>query len=285
MLRKLGLLVLGVVVGAALAVPAMRIGWIQDRLTGGHRAALPASRPPSRPSKPAPPSRSPEEAYLSNRYGPAKNSQFLEEWIARDFFHDRRKGVFVDVGAADYRAGSNTWYLEHELEWSGVAVDAQDRYRADWGRYRPKSTFFTAFVSDRSSEKVRLFLSRKEPFVASSQEKWTEGWGMLAGSVEVPTVTLNDLLTALHVRAFDFLSMDIELAEPKALAGFDVRRFKPALVCVEAYPETRQQILDYFATRRYSVIGKYLRVDTQNLWFMPQGTKVEPFALQAAASR
>jgi hypothetical protein len=101
----------------------------------------------------------------------------------------------------------------------------------------------------------------------------------------VPTITLNDLLTHLNVKTFDFLSMDIEMAEPKALAGFNLRRFKPALVCIEAYPAVRQQILDYFAAHHYCVVGKYLWVDTQNLWFMPLGTKVEPFSFQSVTSK
>ena len=43
------------------------------------------------------------------------------------------------------------------------------------------------------------------------------------------------------------MSMDIELAEPQALAGFSIGRFNPSLVAVEAHPPVRQQILDYFA--------------------------------------
>jgi hypothetical protein len=63
--------------------------------------------------------------------------------------------------------------------------------------------------------------------------------------------------------------MDIELAEPAALRGFSIERFRPALVCVEAHPEVRQQILDYFAAHNYTVVGKYLRADLDNLWFAP----------------
>ena len=43
--------------------------------------------------------------------------------------------------------------------------------------------------------------------------------------------------------------MDIELAEPAALAGLDIRRFRPGLVVVEAHPQVRQKILDYFAVK------------------------------------
>ena len=55
----------------------------------------------------------------------------------------------------------------------------------------------------------------------------------------------------------------------KALAGFDVERFRPELVCIEAHPQVRQQILDYFARHRYIVVGKYLRADVNNLYFTP----------------
>lgn len=86
---------------------------------------------------------------------------------------------------------------------------------------------------------------------------------------QVPTITLNDLLAPAAITNIDFISMDIELSEPQALAGFDLRRFMPRLVCIEAHPQTRQHILDYFAARGYTIVGKYLRLDQINLWFTP----------------
>jgi hypothetical protein len=87
-------------------------------------------------------------------------------------------------------------------------------------------------------------------------------------------VTLNDLLARLGVNALDFLTMDIELAEPKALAGFDLARYRPRLVCVEAHPDIRQQLIDYFADRKYLLVGRYLRADPHNLWFAPAGVQL-----------
>jgi hypothetical protein len=83
------------------------------------------------------------------------------------------------------------------------------------------------------------------------------------------TATLDDLLTQHGVTEIDFVSIDIELHEPQALAGFSIARFRPALVCIEAHPEVRQQILDYFARHDYVVVGEYLHVDETNLYFMP----------------
>jgi hypothetical protein len=99
----------------------------------------------------------------------------------------------------------------------------------------------------------------------------------------VSTITLDDLLVAERMTHIDFLSMDIELAEPEALAGFDVRRYAPALVCIEAHPEVRQRILDYFAAAGYVPVGKYLRLDEDNLWFMPLGSTITPFPADVMA--
>ena len=81
------------------------------------------------------------------------------------------------------------------------------------------------------------------------------------------TITLNDLLQRERTEGIDLLVMDIELAEPRALAGFDIDRYKPRLVCIESQPQVRQKILDYFDDHGYVVVGKYLRMDTQNLYF------------------
>ena len=87
--------------------------------------------------------------------------------------------------------------------------------------------------------------------------------------LQTKTTTLDDVLDRLKVAAFDFLSMDIELNEPAALRGFSIGRFRPSLVCIEAHPEVRQAILDYFTRNRYVPVGKYLRADRSNLWFTP----------------
>ena len=67
--------------------------------------------------------------------------------------------------------------------------------------------------------------------------------------------------------------MDIELAEPDALAGFTIQRFAPRLVAVEAHPPIRQQILDYFTRQGYSLVGKYWRIDSENFWFTPRESR------------
>jgi FkbM family methyltransferase len=204
------------------------------------------------------------------KYGPHTYSRGVEEWVIRDHFNDRRDGVFADVGAADYQFQSNTYYLEKHLGWSGVAIDAQIEYAAGYAANRPRSKFFAVFVSDAGSGgPVSFFVPTTRPLTASSNQAYANKQSENVEQREIPTTTLDAVLDSAGITRLDFVSMDIELSEPAALAGFDINRFKPSLVCIEAHPEVRQQILDYFAAHGYTVIGKYLRVDQLNLYFRP----------------
>ncbi len=223
----------------------------------------------------------PEVNALREKYGPDRNSQHGEEWIVRDFFQQRRNGFFVDVGANHYQAHSNTYFLEVELGWEGIAVEPLVEFGPDYERFRPRTRFKPFFVSDASDEEALLYSLPGASRVSSGVEGFTTKAGedlRLDETVEsrrVATITLDDLLGAEGVEHVDFVSMDIELWEPKALAGFDIERFGPALVCIEAHPEVRQQILDYFTAHGYVVVGRYLRADIWNLYFTPLAPRPE----------
>ena len=184
---------------------------------------------------------------------------------------DKRGGFFLDVGANHYRDENNTYYLETALGWSGIAVEAQPQFGADYQAHRPKTRFVPMFASDVQGDRVKFFLpvEQNSKLVASASPSMSTREGFTYSETEVPTTTLNALLEEAAVSQVDFVNMDIELSEPKALKGFDIRRFRPSLVCIEAHPETRQQLLDYFHYNGYVVVGKYLRVDMKNLYFRP----------------
>jgi FkbM family methyltransferase len=218
----------------------------------------------------------PEVAFLAKTYGPGRSSYGAEEWVARHFFQDRRGGVFLDVGAGDPEIGSNTVYLERKLGWSGVAIDAQANYAAAYRKARPRTQFVNAFVADKDDGAAVLHQVVGRPDIASGVAEFSRRWGDTTAA-QVPTTTLTSTLDRLGVQRVNFLSLDIELFEPMALAGFDLERFRPDLVCVESHQEVRQALIDYFTDRRYVLVGTYLRLDAQNLYFAPRGSPFPKF--------
>jgi FkbM family methyltransferase len=259
-------------------------GWVED---GGDRPVrapgiviVPANRPVSfRAARPLSillyrPDDSPVGEVV--RAGTKLYSQDDEELVIRDFFGDRRGGSFVDVGAGDWRDGSTTLFLEERLGWSGLAVDARRELAPGYAAHRPRTRFVHALVSDGTRERERFYRADAYPEVSATslelardQQEALAGGGTIS-AIEVPATSLDRLLAQHGPRNFDFLSMDIEEHEPAALAGLDIERFRPSLVCVEAHRAVRDALAAYFHRHGYVRLDKYLRYDQANWYFTPR---------------
>jgi FkbM family methyltransferase len=194
-------------------------------------------------------------------------SLFDEELIIRDFFQDRRDGVFLDVGCAWPIDANNTYYLEKHLGWTGIGVDALSEYGDAWQEERPGSRFFAFLVTDRSGGTGTFFRS-PNPGLSSTDRDSASGklFGeeMQPEKIEIPMITLSDLLDREGIEKIDLLAMDIEGHEPKALAGFEIERFQPELVVIEG---KKGEVARYFRRHGYEPIKRYEPFDDVNRYF------------------
>ena len=193
------------------------------------------------------------------------------ELIARDFFQDRRGGFYLDVGCWHPIKDSNTYYLEEHLGWHGIGVDALPELAPKWKRHRRESRFLNYIVTDHAGTVEPFY--RVELSDISQVEKPARGPGgdpVRSEEIMVPTITLTDLLERNGVTKIDFFSIDIEGHEPAALVGFDIDRFQPALVCIEAKPKNREFIVKYFTDHGYERLERYRKYDEVNYYFTPK---------------
>jgi FkbM family methyltransferase len=208
---------------------------------------------------------------LHAAYGPKIYSQGEEETLIRAFFRDRRKGFFLDVGASHFEKDSTTYYLEKHLGWKGIAVDALEEFRDGYQRFRPRTKFFAFFVTNEAGLAKDFHVYTRDTRISSGSLAQLRSLPKVKErfikTVKVPTTTLDDLLTAEGVTEVDFVSLDIEGSEPEALEAFDLRRYRPELLCVESQTYTREALLDYFAGSGYELIEKYREADHVNLYF------------------
>ena len=172
------------------------------------------------------------------------------------------------------RKGSNTYRLERDFGWSGLAVDAIEEFVLNTKSFG-KTCSGTAFVGDVNTGSATLHVPVQLTAVASGTERFVHNFTAKSLPRQARR-TLDSLLDQAGITRIDLLSMDIELSEPAALRGFEVDRFRPRLVCIEAHGETRQAILDYFAARGYVLVGKYLPHDRVNLYFQATGVSITP---------
>ena len=96
-------------------------------------------------------------------------SLFSEELMIRDFFQDRKNGFFIDVGCAWPIKASNTYYLEKNLGWTGIGIDALDDFADGWKKERPASRFFAYLVSDQSDRDGTFYKSEGLGFSSTNR--------------------------------------------------------------------------------------------------------------------
>jgi FkbM family methyltransferase len=185
-------------------------------------------------------------------------SQLGEDCLLAIFFEFKRSGYFVDVGAFDGLYLSNTYFFE-QIGWSGLCVEADPRYFDLCARNRPRSKCINAACLERDQGSVSfrveeggLFsgVGTDEDFAASIYRNCTipfEGFR----TISVPSTSLNTLLDA-HAGAIDFASIDVEGAELQVLRGFDLERFAPRVLVLEANkPEELRDLVSYLGERGY----------------------------------
>ena len=197
-------------------------------------------------------------------------SQYDEELIIRDFFQDRKGGFFLDVGCAFPVRYSTTYYLEKHLGWAGFGVDALPDYAEAWKQKRPNASYFNFLVSDHSGTMESFYRSLARPLSSTQKDRVIMKRTLGQKEIQVPTITLDKLLGDNGITKIDFLSMDIEESEPAALRGFDIERFQPELVCIEASASIQTEITEYFENHGYERIDRYLERDPVNWYYTPK---------------
>jgi FkbM family methyltransferase len=162
--------------------------------------------------------------------------QFVAELIP-----DRGR-TFVEFGALDGLLDSNSLYLEREMGWSGLLIEANPSAFASLERNRPNARLCNAAIFDREGmvefEKVEgaaygwSGIKQSMDPLHQSKIKRVVPW-FHRQTIQVPCRTLDDVLTEFGIRQMDYLSIDVEGAELAILKAFPFRRYAIDVIGVE----------------------------------------------------
>lgn len=73
---------------------------------------------------------------MSTWYGQIGQDKFVVETLK-----GKTHGTFLDVGCHEARNLSNTFHLERQLGWRGIAIDCDPAWMGQWASERPGSVF------------------------------------------------------------------------------------------------------------------------------------------------
>jgi FkbM family methyltransferase len=187
------------------------------------------------------------------------------EATLKDEFFGERRGFFVEVGANEPQADSQTWQLEQK-GWTGVLVEPQPDLAEELRRTRSAKIYAVACSSpQRAGRAVRIHLAG--PHSSLDPELIVSGISV-EGSIEVPARTLDDILSDAGAPApIDFLSIDVEGHEIEVLAGFDIARWRPRLILIEDH------VVSLDKHRHLTRAGyRLVRRTGLNAWYLPSAS-------------
>lgn len=151
-------------------------------------------------------------------------------WVYGEVFNEMRSGFFLDIGAHNGIDISNSYILETRYNWQGICVEAN-----------PKT--FPDLRSNRRCRCINACIDSQE----GSVDFVVDGvmGGIMASdcgnsnprnrqTVNLETTQLATLLDKENApRQIDYLSIDIEGAEDRALLGFDFDKYLFKCITIE----------------------------------------------------
>lgn len=190
-----------------------------------------------------------------------------ESRLKLEFFGSSKGHYFVEVGANQPRALSQTWEFE-QRGWTGVLIEPQPDL-ADQLRRERSAQVFAVACSSRASSGSRMTLHLAGPH-SSFDSKLNLAEVKPHGSISVPLLCLDEILLAAGASGIDFMSIDVEGHELEVLDGFDLPRWRPRLLLIEDLL-LNLRLHRYLTGRSY----RWVRRTGINNWYVPADTPLQ----------
>jgi len=183
-------------------------------------------------------------------------SQFSQDsYLNENIFRFQRNGVFVDIGAHDGIQGSNTFFFEKELGWTGLAVEPILERYVDLVKNRScvcmnccvhnKNTTVDFTENSGYTEMLSGISETYDPRHVQRLDLEKKIYGGESKTVKKQAYTLSKLLELNDIYNIDYLSIDTEGNEKEILQGIDFSRFTIRVITVENnYPDKFSEIDD-----------------------------------------
>jgi len=171
-------------------------------------------------------------------------------------------GHACDVGANDGTQLSNSLHFE-EKGWTVLCVEPNPLL-AEEGRKTRKLWREVACANKDSEEREFELRSKGNKWASSTSFKsetkpGSEGYDF-DRAVMVKVRTLDRLLEEAGFPKLDFLTVDVEGWEKEVMAGFTVERWKPRVICLEAWDDNYKiEIPGYDIIERSQMDNLYVR--------------------------
>ncbi|KAG8232355.1 hypothetical protein J437_LFUL008823 [Ladona fulva] len=181
-------------------------------------------------------------------------------WI-RKILKNQRNGFFVEAGALDGETRSNTLFLEKELGWRGLLVEADPYNFAHLVKRNRKAWSTPTCLSTQPYPMMVSFKQEENMGKISDRQVGSP----LPGYVDVQCFPFYSLLLAMNVTTVDYFSLDVEGSELEVLQTIPFDKVDIKTLSVEFIhgPLGKEALREWMERKGYKVVAE---VTHHNWW-------------------
>ena len=184
-------------------------------------------------------------------------SMFGEDLKIKNFFKNKKKGFYVDIGCYHPTHINNT-YLLYKKGWNGINIDVS-QFSIDLFKFmRPDDLNYKCAVSE-TKKKVNLYYQKEHSQLTSINKLTAKKFikGRLKKKI-INSFSLEEILSWGKYKDYeiDFLDVDVEGADLQVLKGLNFSKRKPKLICVEIHQKNfkKHKIYRFLIKKKYKLI-------------------------------
>ena len=193
---------------------------------------------------------------------------FGEDLFIKNYYKNKKKGFYVDVGAYHPLEGSNT-HLLYKKGWTGLNIDINYYSIKIFNFLRKNDLNIHSGISNKKT-KLTMYYRKEINMLNTLDEKIAKIHFRNGYSKRIIKVnTLNFFISKNFKKLdkIDFMNIDVEGVELDVLKSLNFKAYKPKLICIEIHNknnmfDTRYQYLksndiyNFLIKKKYKVVWK-----------------------------
>ena len=195
-------------------------------------------------------------------------SIFGEDLFIQNYFKNKAKGFYVDVGCYHPLQGNNT-HLLYKKGWSGINFDINHYSIKLFDFLRKRDLNIHSGIS-RKKRKLTMYYRKEINMLNTLDEKIAKIHfrnGYKTKNIQVNTLNFFISKKFKKLNKIDFINIDVEGYELDALKSLNFSTYKPQLICIEIHNIKKMydtnykylksnDVYNYLINKKYKVIWK-----------------------------
>jgi len=192
-------------------------------------------------------------------------SQDGQDKFLLKLFPNKKKGVFLDIGAYDGLYYSNSFYLEKEMGWNGICVEPNP-FVFEKLKVNRKCSLIKCCISEQPGEFDFLIVNGYGEMLSglidffdekhlTRIDKIISEHGGSKEIIKVPAHPIKTILSEKGIYEVDYCNIDVEGGEMTVLKSIDFSAVKIRVFTIENNYGTNN-VKKFLTTKGYRLIGK-----------------------------